>query len=76
MNIPDEFAGRVCKTKIPGAITNFKKFDKIREEWPGSDIDIIYEKVEGKDPKPLIVVVFETSEDCMTFKLKYGNDYV
>jgi hypothetical protein len=76
MNIPDEFSGRVCKTKIAGAITNFKKFDKIREEWSGSDIDVVYEKVEGGDPKPLIVIIFKSTEDCMAFKLKYGNEYV
>ena len=76
MNVPDEFAGRVCKTRIAGVITNFKKFDKIREEWPGSEIDIMFEKVEGGEPKPLIVVVFESTMDCMAFKLKYGSEYV
>ncbi len=76
MNIPDEFAGRVCRTKIPGLISNYKKFDKIVEEWPGSDIDVIYERVEGGEPKAFIVVVFETTEDCLAFTLKYGREYV
>lgn len=76
MIIPDEFAGRVVKTKMVGVSMNFKKFDKIRKEWPGSEIDVIYEKVEGDEPKPLIVVIFESTVDCMAFKLKYGNEYV
>jgi hypothetical protein len=76
MSIPDEFIGRVCKTKLPGLISNYKKFDKIIEEWPGSELDVIYERVKSHEVEARIVVVFETTEDCLAFTLKYGKEYV
>ncbi len=71
MIIPEEFSGRVCKTRLPTLGSNFKKISEITKEWQGSEIDVVYENL-----KPIIVVVFETTEDCLAFKLKYGNDYV
>jgi hypothetical protein len=72
MNIPEEFAGRICKTKLSGMSSSFKKLDQLIKEWPGSEIDVVFENRE----KALVVIVFETTEDCLAFKLKYGNDYV
>ena len=41
---------------------------------PGSEIDIVYESVNG-EPKAVEVLVFETQEDCLAFTLKYGHKY-
>jgi len=71
MIIPVEFSSRVCKTRITILSANFKKLDEIKKEWQGSEIDVVYE-----NGKPIVVVVFETSEDCLAFKLKYGEIYV
>ncbi len=71
MNIPAEFVGRVAKTKLSGLITSPKRLTEILKAWPGSEIDVVYEK-----RQPIIVVVFESSEDCLAFKLKYGDEYV
>lgn len=75
MNIPAEFSDRVCKTRLSGFNTSFEKLDEIRKEWPGSEIDVVYEGT-GLTHEPVVVVVFETTEDCLAFKLKYGNKYV
>jgi len=71
MIIPDEFIGRVVKTRMNGLTTSFKRYDEIRKTWPESEIDVVYE-----DGKPFVVVVFESTEDCLAFKLKYGDEYV
>jgi hypothetical protein len=71
MNLPEEFRNRVCKTKLTGFGSSFRKLDQIRKEWEGSDIDVLYENA-----KPIVVVVFETQEDCLAFTLKYGKEYV
>jgi len=71
MIIPDEFIGRVCKTKISGLGSSFKKLDEIRKEWQGSEIDVVYE-----NGRPIVVVIFESQMDCLAFTLKYGKDYV
>lgn len=71
MNLPEEFKNRVCKTKLSGLGSSFKQLDQIRNEWQGSVIDVIYENA-----KPIVVVVFETPEDCLAFTLKYGKEYV
>jgi hypothetical protein len=75
MIIPAEFSGRVCKTRLSGFNASFKRLDEIRKEWQGSEIDVVYEGT-GLTHKPVVVVVFETTEDCLAFKLKYGNEYV
>jgi hypothetical protein len=75
MNLPEEFRHRVCKTKLSGFGTSFKRLDEIRKEWQGSEIDVIYEGI-GLTHRPVVVVIFETSEDCLAFTLKYGNEYV
>ena len=71
MIIPPEFTHRVFKTRFTGLISNFNRFDLIRENWPGSEIDVLYEGAQ-----PVVVVVFETPEDCLAFTLKYGKEYV
>jgi hypothetical protein len=71
MKIPDEFSHRVCKTKLSGLFSDFKKCDQIEKDWPGSEIDVVYE-----NGRAIVVVVFETQEDCLAFTLKYGKEYV
>lgn len=71
MDIPAEFSGRVVKTRIGGLISDFRLLDQIKKEWQGSEIDVIYEK-----GKSIVVIVFETQEDCLAFTLKYGKNYV
>lgn len=71
MIIPDEFKGRVVKTRLGGLTSNPTQLDEIKKLWPGAEIDVVYENL-----KPIIVVVFESSEDCLVFKLKYGDKYV
>ncbi len=75
MNIPDEFKHRVAKTKLNGFSTSFKRLDEIRKEWEGSKLDVVYEGT-GLTHRPVVLVIFETSEDCLAFKLKYGDEYV
>lgn len=75
MNLPEEFRHRVYKTKLSGFGTSFIKLDQIRKKWQGSEIDVIYEGT-GTNHRPVVVVVFETPEDCLAFTLKYGKEYV
>jgi hypothetical protein len=70
MSIPEAFTGRVCKTRLSGLTQSFKRLDETRKEWPGSEIDVLYE-----NGQPIVVVVFETQEDCLAFTLKYGKEY-
>ena len=69
-NIPVEFSGRVYKTKLSGFYGSFKKLDQIRKEWQNSEIDIMYE-----NGKSIVVIVFESQEDCVAFTLKHGYEY-
>lgn len=71
MNIPAEFIGRVLKTKFRRSNLDYGKVNQIQEEFPGSEIDVIYENL-----TPIVVLVFESTEDCLVFTLKYGKDYV
>jgi hypothetical protein len=71
MVIPPHLEHRVCRTKLSGWCSSFQKLDKIRREWQGSEIDVIYE-----NSRPIVVVVFESPEDCLAFTLKYGKEYV
>jgi hypothetical protein len=71
MDLPAEFVGRVVKTRLTGLPSNLRRISEIAEEWGGSEVDVIYE-----DLKPIIVVVFENTMDCLAFKLKYGGKYV
>jgi hypothetical protein len=71
MSIPAGFIGRVFRTKLKGWGMDFKKLDQLIKEWPGSELDVLYESA-----SPKVVIVFETSEDCLAFTLKYGKDYV
>ncbi len=70
MIIPDEFSGRVVKTRLNGLFNSTKRLDQIVESWPGSEIDVVYE-----GDKAIVVIVFESTEDCLAFKLKYGDNY-
>lgn len=71
MNIPAAFSGRVFKTKTPGIFSKSEKLTKICKEYPGTEVDVLYEGA-----NPYIVLVFETPEDYVAFTLKYGNEYV
>lgn len=70
MKIPDEFVGRVIKTNLTGLGSSFRKLDEIRKEWQGSEIDVVYE-----NGSPIVVIVFESTVDCLAFKLRYGEGY-
>jgi len=70
MIIPDEFSGRVVKTRLNGLFHSTKRLDEIVKSWPGSEIDVVYEGA-----KAVVVIVFESTEDCLAFKLKYGDNY-
>jgi hypothetical protein len=70
MKIPPEFAGRVVKTRLSGLGSSSKRLSEIVKVWPGSEIDVIYE-----ESRAIVVVVFESTEDCLAFKLKYGDTY-
>lgn len=71
MIIPAELTGRVCKTRLSSMINLERKLSEIQKEFPVSEIDVVYENL-----RPIIVLVFESTEDCLAFKLKYGNEYV
>jgi hypothetical protein len=70
MTIPDEFVGRVYKTRFSGWASWHPKLDEIQKLAEGSGVDVIYE--EGR---AIVVLVFETQEDCTAFTLKYGDRY-
>lgn len=71
MNIPAEFINRVQRTRLKGLSSSFKRMDEIRNEWPGSDLDVVYE-----NGKSIVVLVFESEIDKTAYILKYGNNYV
>lgn len=71
MNISEGFSGRVYKTKTRAFNYQSKRIDEIMKGWSGSEIDVIYENL-----IPIVVIVFESREDCLAFKLKHGDDYV
>ena len=66
MEIPAEFSHRVYKTRFGPGVFSLRKLNEITNNWPGSEIDVIYENL-----KPIIVIVFETQEDCLAFTLRY-----
>ena len=70
MKLPDEFINRVYKTRFSGLTSSFKQIDEIQKLAEGSEIDVIY-----IDSRPVVVLVFETQEDCLAFTLKYGDKY-
>jgi hypothetical protein len=71
MNYPEEFLHRIYKTRFNGMGRNPKKLDEIVKDWPGSEIDVVYENL-----KPIVVIVFETAEDNLSFTLQHGDKYV
>jgi len=70
MNIPAEFINRVYKTRFSGLLSSARELDQIQNLAEGSEIDVIYE-----NGRAVVVLVFETQEDCLAFTLKYGNKY-
>jgi len=70
MTIPAEFTNRVFKTKLSGMLSAGKQLTEIQKLAEGSEIDVLYE-----NGRPIVVLVFETQEDCLAFNLKYGNKY-
>lgn len=83
MKIPDEFSSRVFKLKrqpMSFSSDSLSEVNKLLEkEWPGAYTDVIYEsQIEGYKHNINIthVIVFETTEDALTFKIKYGDKYV
>jgi hypothetical protein len=71
MKLPDEFQGRVIKTRLSGLPGSFKQLTEIRRLWPEVTTDVMYESGGG-----IVVLVFENTEDALAFKLKFGEDYV
>ena len=71
MNIPAEFINRVYKTELSGLSSSTRSINHIQNLAPGSEIDVIYES-----GRAVVVIVFETQEDCLAFTLKYGKNYV
>ncbi len=71
MNISDEFKGRIYRTRISWLISANARLNKIIKEWQGSNVDVIYENGQS-----VIVIVFDSAEDCLAFTLKYGEKYV
>ena len=76
MNIPDEFSGRILKLRSQSLFTTRTPIDPLLSEWPGAYIDVLYESISPGDIQVTSVVVFETSEDALAFKIKYGDKYV
>lgn len=70
MKIPDEFANRIYRTRFSGFLSTAKQLTEIQNLAEGSEVDVIYE-----DGKAIVVLVFETQEDCLAFTLKYGDKY-
>lgn len=70
MNIPEEFTHRVYKTRFSGLMDSFAELNQMMKLAEGSEIDVIYENGHA-----IVVLVFETQEDCTAFTLKYGNKY-
>ncbi len=70
MNIPAEFSSRIYKTRFSGFLSTAKQLTEIQNLAEGSEIDVIYE-----GGKAIVVLVFETQEDCLAFTLKYGDKY-
>lgn len=70
MKYPVEFINRVYKTRFSGLSGSWGELDQIQKLAEGSEIDVIYE-----NGRAIVVLVFETQEDCTAFTLKYGNKY-
>ena len=71
MEIPAQLIGRVCKTKITGIQNILEKISEIQNLYPNSKVKVMFD-----NKKPVVVVIFDNEEDCLEFKLKYGEDYV
>ena len=70
MKIPDEFSNRVFLTRFSGLFSSFEKITEIANLAEGSEVDVVYE-----NGRSIVVLVFESQEDCLAFTLKYGNKY-
>lgn len=70
MILPEQFPGRIYRTRFSALTSTFKDFDQIRDFAEGTEIGAIYENGHIK-----VVIVFKTQEDCVAFKLKYGDKY-
>jgi hypothetical protein len=71
MKYPAEFTHRIYRTRLGFLNNNAKTLSEITKDYPGTEIDVIYENL-----KSVIVLVFETQEDCLAFTLKNGKEYV
>lgn len=69
-SIPDEFKNRVLRTKFSGYSTTYEHIRKVAALTEETEIDVIYE-----NGRAVVVLVFETQEDCLAFKLKHGDKY-
>jgi len=70
MTYPAEFINLIYKTRFSGLGSSFKDLDQIQNLAEGSEIDVIIE-----NGRAIVVLVFETQEDCLAFNLKYGDKY-
>jgi hypothetical protein len=71
MVVPDELSGRIYRTRFTGRFTEIEKMNQLLKDWPNSELDVTYENLQ-----PVVYFIFESSEDCLAFKLKYGENYV
>lgn len=78
MSIMDkEFYHRIYKPKLSPFLSY--RLDEARKDLltisPNAEIDTIYEDDGNGFVKPVLVFVFETAEDCLSFALTYGGKY-
>lgn len=70
--LPEEFKNRVIRTKLrPYSFSLDEKLGQILAEFSESEIDVLYENT-----RPILVLVFQSEIDLLTYKLKYGDNYV
>ena len=74
MNVPEQFKHRIFRTRFSGLNIDVMNRNQIQELAPGSEIDVVIESLNGF-PIPVVVLVFETPEDCLAFTLKHGHKY-
>jgi hypothetical protein len=74
MKLPDSFKNRVFRTRFSSLTLYLEKQSQMDNIPPGSEIDVVYESAHG-EINPIIVLVFETPEDCLAFTLSHGHKY-
>lgn len=70
MNLPAEFSNRVIHLRKIKAFYPLRLLSEIKKSAPNSEIDVVLENGSTK-----YVLVFNSEEDCLAWKLKYGGKY-